>query len=294
MRRTLGPLLCELHAHTRWSDGELTVAELVDLHGRSGFDVLCVTDHVVRSDDPWRFEEGLRFSAIEEATFPLYLAEIEREAARAWRTYGLLVVPGLELTFNDQEPVMAAHAVAVGLREFVSVDDGIAQAMRSAAEVGAAIIAAHPNSAQDRGSARAESPVAQPLESRSSRQGGGSAHAESPVAQPLESRSPLVNGVRADESKNLRGRLTMRFSRDAGLRELAHRFELFNRTQLFGWVADAGLPAVANGDFHTPQHLRGWKTLLPSRHEERAVVDYLRTPRPVYLARLDDELRAAA
>src|SRR6478735_8644942 len=85
MRRTLGPLLCELHAHTRWSDGELTVAELVDLHGRSGFDVLCVTDHVVRSDDPWRFEEGLRFSAIEEATFPLYLAEIEREAARAWR-----------------------------------------------------------------------------------------------------------------------------------------------------------------------------------------------------------------
>jgi len=39
MRRTLGPLLCELHAHTRWSDGELTVRELVDLHGRGGFDV---------------------------------------------------------------------------------------------------------------------------------------------------------------------------------------------------------------------------------------------------------------
>jgi predicted metal-dependent phosphoesterase TrpH len=243
MRRTLGPLLCELHAHTRWSDGELTVAELVDLHGRSGFDVLCVTDHVVRSDDPWRFEEGLRFSAIEEATFPLYLAEIEREGARAWRTYGLLVVPGLELTFNDPEPVMAAHAVAIGLREFVSVDDGIAQAMRSAAEAGAVIVAAHPN---------------------------------------------------ADEPELVRGRLTKRFSRDAGLRALAHRFELFNRTQLFGWVAEADLPAVASGDFHTPAHLKGWKTLLPSRHEEQAVVDYLRTPRPVYLARLDDELRAAA
>jgi 3',5'-nucleoside bisphosphate phosphatase len=243
MRRTLGPLLCELHAHTRWSDGELTVAELVDLHGRSGFDVLCVTDHVVRSDDPWRFEEGLRFGAIEEATFPLYLAEIEREAARAWRTYGLLVVPGLELTFNDPEPVMAAHALAIGLREFVSVDDGIAQAMRSATEAGAAIVAAHPN---------------------------------------------------ADELELVRGRLTKRFSRDAGLRALAHRFELFNRTQLFGWVADAGLPAVASGDFHTPAHLKGWKTLLPSPHDEHAVVDYLRTPRPVYLARLDDELGRAA
>ena len=243
MRRTLGPLLCELHAHTRWSDGELAVAELVDLHGRSGFDVLCVTDHVVRSDDPWRHEEGLRFSAIEEATFPLYLAEIEREAARAWRTYGLLVVPGLELTFNDPEPVMAAHAVAVGLRQFVSVDDGIAEAMRTATEAGAVIVAAHPN---------------------------------------------------ANEPEPTRGRLTKRFSRDAGLRALAHRFELFNRTQLFGWVAEAGLPAVASGDFHTPAHLSGWKTLLPSPHDEQTVVDYLRTPRPVYLARLDDELRHAA
>jgi predicted metal-dependent phosphoesterase TrpH len=243
MRRSLGPLLCELHAHTRWSDGALSVPELVDLHGRSGFDVLCITDHVVRSDDPWRFEEGVRFSSVEELSFPLYLAEIEREAARAWHTYGLLVLPGLELTFNDPEPVLAAHAVAVGLRDFVSVDDGIAEAMRTAAEAGAAIVAAHPN---------------------------------------------------ADEPELVRGRLTKRFSRDAGLRELAHRFELFNRTQLFGWVAEAGLPVVASGDFHEARHLVGWKTLLPSRHDEESVVAYLRSPRPVYLARLDDDLVDAA
>ena len=156
----------------------------------------------------------------------------------------MLVIPGLELTFNDPEPVLAAHAVAIGLREFVSVDEGIAEAMRTAAGAGAAIVAAHPN---------------------------------------------------ADEPAAVRGRLTKRFSRDAGLRALAHRFELFNRTQLFGWVANAALPAVASGDFHTPRHLLGWKTLLPSLHDERAVVDYLRSPRPVYLARLDDELvRAAA
>lgn len=243
MRRSLGPLLCELHAHTRWSDGALTVPEVVDLHGRSGFDVLCVTDHVVRSDDPWRLEEGSRFSAVDGPSFPLYLAEIEREAARAWHTYGLLVLPGLELTFNDPEPVLAAHAVAVGLHDFVSVDDGIAGAMRAAAESGAAIVAAHPNS---------------------------------------------------DEPELVRGRLTKRFSRDAGLRELAHRFELFNRTQLFGWVAEAGLPVVASGDFHEPRHLAGWKTLLPARHDEESVVAYLRSRRPVYLARLDDELVSAA
>jgi 3',5'-nucleoside bisphosphate phosphatase len=263
MRRSLGPLLCELHAHTRWSDGALSVAELVDLHGRSGFDVLCVTDHVIRGDDPWRFEEGLRFSSVDELSFPLYLAEVEREAERAWRTYGILVLPGLELTFNDPEPVQAAHAVAVGLRQFVSMDGGIAEAMRTAAEAGAAIIAAHPN-ADEPGLVRT------PAHDRRS------ASAEPPVAP-----TP-------------RGRLTKRFSRDAGLRELAHRFELFNRTQLFGWVAEAGLPAVASGDFHEPRHLVGWKTLLPSRHDEEGVVEYLRSPRPVYLARLDDELARVA
>ncbi len=104
MRRSLGPLLCELHAHSRWSDGELPLSELVDLHGRAGFDVLCVTDHVVRRDDPWRAREGIRFRSVDETSWDNYLAEIEREAARARKTYGMLVVPGLELTFNDEEP----------------------------------------------------------------------------------------------------------------------------------------------------------------------------------------------
>ena len=236
MRRSLGPLLCELHAHTTWSDGALTVAELVDLHGRSGFDVLCVTDHVVRTNDPWRQREGLLFSSIDEESWPAYMADVEREAARAWRTYGMLVIPGLELTFNDEDPVKAAHAVAIGLKSFVSVDDWIAEAMKTAAEAGAAIIAAHPYE---------------------------------------------------DERAPTEGRLTKRFARDAALRGLAHRFELFNRTQLFGWVAEAGLPAVASGDFHYPEHLAGWKTLLPSMHDEDAVVDYLRSRRPVYLIRLE-------
>ena len=51
MRIRTTPLLCELHAHTTWSDGALGLAELVDLYGRSGFDVLAVTDHTVRTDE---------------------------------------------------------------------------------------------------------------------------------------------------------------------------------------------------------------------------------------------------
>jgi hypothetical protein len=84
-------------------------------------------------------------------------------------------------------------------------------------------------------------------------------------------------------------RQTQRWAADEGLRALAHRFELFNRGTLFGWVAEAGLPVVACGDVHVPAHVEGWKTLLPSRHDESAVVEYLRSARPVYLTRLDDE-----
>jgi hypothetical protein len=244
MRGRPGPLLCELHSHTTWSDGELSIVELVDLHGRRGFDVLAITDHVIHSDDPWRWRQaGAAFSSVDESSWPQYLAEIEREAARSWETYGMLVIPGLELTYNDDDPDRAAHAIAIGLREFVSVDQGIDEAMRTAAEAGAALVAAHPNGSE-------------------------------PAASP--------------------GRLTRRFALDAGLRGLAHRFELFNRTQLFGWVAEAGLHAVANGDFHRPEHVLGWKTMLPSPPTEPGVVHYLRSGRPVYLTRLEPDLVSAA
>jgi predicted metal-dependent phosphoesterase TrpH len=236
VRRSLGPLLCELHAHSRWSDGSLSIPELVDAHGRSGFDVLCVTDHVVRSDDPWRERDPYALGSVDEEAWEIYLAQIEHEAVRAWRTYGMLVLPGLELTYNDEDPDAAAHAIAVGLREFVSVDDGMDEALRSASTAGAALVAAHPNGTE-----------------------------------------PATSATR----------LTRRFFADARSRAHVHRFELFNRTQLFGWVATAGLPAVACGDFHVPEHLRGWKTLLPSAHDEEAVVGYLRSARPVYLVRLD-------
>ena len=49
MRTPRAPLLAELHAHTTWSDGKLEISELVDLAGVHGFDLLCITDHVVRT-----------------------------------------------------------------------------------------------------------------------------------------------------------------------------------------------------------------------------------------------------
>ena len=44
-------LLADLHIHTTWSDGKLSMGEVVDLFGRSGHDVIAITDHVVNSDN---------------------------------------------------------------------------------------------------------------------------------------------------------------------------------------------------------------------------------------------------
>lgn len=229
------PLLCELHAHTTWSDGALTLTDLVDLYGSHGFDVLAVTDHVLRSDDPWPLDhpDG---SSVGESNYADYVEAIEAEAERARSLYGLLVIPGLELTYNDPDPDLAGHALAIGLRELVPVDAGLPGAMRAARRRGASIVAAHPHS--DLGE-----------------------HPE---------------------------RTTRRFFRERGeLEDLVDRFELFNRRQVFSWVANAGLPAVASGDFHRPEHLASWKTILPCEKSEREVVGYLRSRRPAYITRLE-------
>jgi predicted metal-dependent phosphoesterase TrpH len=224
------PLLCELHSHSTWSDGALRLPELVDLYGRNGFDVLAVTDHVLREDDPFA-ATGRR--CVHAANFGAYLVELAEEAARAREEYDLLVLPGLELTFNAHSPNRSGHALAVGLREFVHVDAGLERALESARVHGATLIAAHPSAPE-----------------------------------------------------NLDCRRTAVFAVEPRLRALVDRFELFNRNELFSWVADARLPGVATGDFHLPEHLATWKTLLPCPKDERAIVAYLRSRAPAFLAPL--------
>jgi hypothetical protein len=120
------------------------VREIVDLYGSRGFDVLCITDHTVRTDDPWFDPSEWPNRGVGGDRHSTCVAEVTWEARRARALYELLVLPGVELTFNDRDPDQAAHAVAVGLTRFVSVDDGIAAAMETARAVGAALIAAHP------------------------------------------------------------------------------------------------------------------------------------------------------
>ena len=45
-------LLCDFHVHTRWSDGRLSLREVVDLYGKTRrFDVIAITDHILMERD---------------------------------------------------------------------------------------------------------------------------------------------------------------------------------------------------------------------------------------------------
>jgi hypothetical protein len=230
-----GLLLCELHAHTTWSDGQLTIAELVDLYGEHGFDVLAVTDHSVRLDDPMP-------SAVDPWTWPAYITELRVEAERARDQYGLLVIPGLELSDNRDDPDLSAHALALGLEQHVSVDGGIVDALEAANDLRAAVIAAHPYAAGD-----------------------------------LTSMRPTRRVAREPET----------------FRPLVHRYELFNRDEVFGWVAEERLPPIASGDVHRAGHIASWKTLVPCEKDADAVVDYLRSRGRVCLMPFAVDLRDA-
>lgn len=220
-----GLLLCELHAHTTWSDGYLTLPELVDLYGHAGFDVLAVTDHAVRLDDPAP-------RAVDSWAWPAHSAAVRDEAKRALEEYGLLVIQGIELSDNDEDAALSAHVLALGLERYVPLDEGIVVAVEAANRQNAALIAAHPYSDAD--------------------------------STPL--------------------RATRRIWREREIfRDLLHRYELFNRNEVFAWVAAEELPPIATGDVHRREHLSSWKTLLPCEKESEAVIAHLRSRGRVFL-----------
>lgn len=76
-------LRCALHAHTTNSDGELPPDKLVRHYEWAGFDVLAITDHWVRTDEP--------------------------------STDKLLVIPSTELNADIGPPEHDAHVLALGL-----------------------------------------------------------------------------------------------------------------------------------------------------------------------------------
>ena len=144
-------LLCDFHVHTTWSDGRLSIREVVDLYGRTGrFDVIAITDHILMKRDllgrVGRLASlGLRHFSVTEDRFEAYMADIAAEAERAKRLYDLLVIPGAEVTQNHIRSKNNSHIVALNLREYISADQPAEDILKEIRRQGAFSIACHPH-----------------------------------------------------------------------------------------------------------------------------------------------------
>jgi predicted metal-dependent phosphoesterase TrpH len=144
-------LLCDFHIHTQWSDGSLNVDEVVDLYGSTGkFDVIAITDHILMKKDllarAGRIATFGRCAfGVREDDFDAYLDDVRTQAARAWKQYGMLVIPGAEITQNRLNGRKNAHIIALDVKKYISADqpaDGILRAIR---RQDALSIACHPH-----------------------------------------------------------------------------------------------------------------------------------------------------
>ena len=108
-------LLCDFHVHTRWSDGRLTVREVVDLYGETGrFDVIAITDHILMKRDflarAGRLASlGYRRFSVTESCFDDYLDEI---AHRGRTCEAAIRPPGAPRGGNHAEPYQEQEELA--------------------------------------------------------------------------------------------------------------------------------------------------------------------------------------
>jgi hypothetical protein len=144
-------LLCDFHIHTTWSDGRLSLRDVVDLYGRTGkFDVIAITDHILMKKDflarAGRLATlGRRRYSLTEETFDEYLADIAREGQRARREYEMIVVPGAEVTQNHLRARKNSHVIALGIKKYISADQSAEDSLKEIRRQGAISVACHPH-----------------------------------------------------------------------------------------------------------------------------------------------------
>src|ERR1700675_1581487 len=138
-------LLCDFHIHTTYSDGILPLPRVVDLFGRSGHDVIAITDRIVNLDNPLGRIAHVIGNSLNPETWKRYREEISNEAERAWRVYGMLVLPGAEMTRNTINRDPSVPTLALGLEDFLSADGDPIEMLKEIRARGAVSVACHPH-----------------------------------------------------------------------------------------------------------------------------------------------------
>ncbi len=136
--------LADFHLHSTFSDGKLSIRELVDLFGSRGFGAIGITDHLCEDSTVIGKAARLIGHTLLPETFQEYLGIIRGEAERAWDQYRMVVIPGFELTKNSIINDRSAHVLGLGVSEFVRADGDVYDLAVAIRRQGAVSVAAHP------------------------------------------------------------------------------------------------------------------------------------------------------
>jgi processive 1,2-diacylglycerol beta-glucosyltransferase len=138
-------LLCDFHSHSVFSDGRLTIPELVDFYGQRGFDVLCITDHICDHTKLIGRMTNLTGLVLTMDQVDDYFETIEKEKKRALDKYRLILLAGLEFNKDGLTKRSSAHLLAVDLKKPISPGLSITQTIAEIHGQGALAIASHPH-----------------------------------------------------------------------------------------------------------------------------------------------------
>lgn len=134
----------DFHVHSTFSDGKLTIPQLVDFYGSRGFGAIAITDHLCEQKSWLGRAARLLERTLTPANFPIYREIIQSQAERAWEQYRMVVIAGFELTQNNVSNHRSAHIVALGAQDFIAADGDPLELARAIRAQGALAVAAHP------------------------------------------------------------------------------------------------------------------------------------------------------
>lgn len=118
---------------------------MVDLFGQAGFDVIAITDHVVNGDSLiGKLAHRFRFT-VTEKNFNEYIENIRYEANRALNKYGMLVIPGVEISKNYISSDRSAHILIIDMKEFIPACESYESIFLEAKRQNALVVACHPH-----------------------------------------------------------------------------------------------------------------------------------------------------
>ena len=138
------PLLCDFHIHSNYSDGALSIPEIIDFYGQRKFNVIAITDHLCEEKTLLGKTAKYLNRTLYKDNFQAYLEEIKWEAERAWLKYKMVVIPGVEITKNSLSHKDSAHILGLGISKYIDPNQSIPDVCKSIRQNDGICIAAHP------------------------------------------------------------------------------------------------------------------------------------------------------